>query len=295
MDKPSIILAEVLRRILVPAVSRGELVIARPFGQKRARAAASAVDAEGGTTGDAELRAHLGPGTFEASDDAVMHKLRRMTSADIAAVGPRLDAGVVELGALFHDLVASFHPHLNGPFTSARPRKLLEATAKALSAVPPPLTVRGAVLRHAWLGDLPRFELTRTEVKWWTGSDSFVGQKPPPRLLAWPEIRQVRRDDRVIELVRLPELFPDRKNLATLAEPFARAMSAFFAASPITDLVNAGRMSPPFVWTPTLEALVHTSAGARVARRAIAFGEEKGKFALEAIGNIGGSASRVLA
>ena len=63
MDKPAVIFAEVTRRMLVPAVTGGALQIGRPFGPKRAKAAATIADREGGSA-EAELREVLGVGTL---------------------------------------------------------------------------------------------------------------------------------------------------------------------------------------------------------------------------------------
>lgn len=272
--------AEIFRRVLVPAVTGGALSIEKPFGRK---AAFDAADIGG-----------LGEGAMGEGEEALIRKLRRLSNTDISAITPRIDGGVIALAALFHDLVAAFHPDLPGVFRRDAPAKLLMMTAGAITEVPPPATVRAALLRHAWLGDLPRFSLVRTEVKWWTGGASFVGRTPPPRLLAWPELRRVRRDNRVVELMRLPDLFAERSDAGALTEMHTRAMGAFLAASPLTDLALAGRLSPPFTWTTAAAQLVANPAGARLARRAIALGEEGGKFARDVIASVAGDAASSL-
>ena len=304
MDTPAQIHAEVLRRILVPGVTGGRLEIGRPFGKKRAKLAAQAAgDSETHGARDAatdqapdaargpdaalgEVRALLGEGALDPAEEAVLRRMRRIAPTDASSIGPRIDAAVVELGALFHDLVASFHPDMAGLFRPNAPQKLLGATAQALLDVEPPATVRGAMLRHAWLGELVHFECVRTEVKWWTGKATFVGSAPPARLLAWPGARRVQRNDRRVPILRLPELFegaPAREVTAVLAELHARAINAFLAASPITDLVLAGRVSPPFGYLPSHARFLANAAGARVARRAMGLGEDGGKPAFDAL------------
>jgi hypothetical protein len=306
MDTPAQIHAEVLRRVLVPGVTGGKLEIGKPFGKKRAKLAAQAAgDTEthalAGDAADAalgEVRGLLGAGALDPAEEAVLRRLRRIAPTDASAIGPRLDGAVVELAALFHDVVASFHPDMAGLFRPNAPQKLLGATAQALLEVEPPATVRGAMLRHAWLGELVHFDCVRTEVKWWTGKATFIGCSPPPRLLAWPGARRVQRNDRRVPIMRLPELFegaPAREVTALLAELHARAVNAFLAASPITDLVLAGRLSPPFGFLDSHARFLSNAAGARVARRAIALGEDGGKPAFDAIASASGSgdASRV--
>jgi hypothetical protein len=288
------IVAEVFRRILVPGVTGGELAIGKPFGRKAARAAAEAMGGIEISQEVVNLDREHGAKALEQGEEALLRRLRRLANADVSTIVPRIDGSVVLLAALLHDLIAAFHPELPGIFRRDAPHKLLEATASALAEVPAPTTLRAALLRHAWLGELPRFSLFRTEVRWWVGGASFVGRTPPSRLLAWPDVRRVRRDERGAEVLRLPELFSDRQDVSTLTEIHSRAMTAFLAASPLTDLALAGRLSPPFVWTDGAARLIANAAGARLARRAIALGEENGKYAREVIANVAGDAALAL-
>lgn len=287
--------AEIFRRVLVPGVTGGELVIEKPFGPKAARAAADVLGGLEPTHDEVKLDQELGAGVLERGEEALLRRLRRLSAADATTVVPRIDGAVVMIAALLHDVVAAFHPDLPGVFRRDAPQRLLEAAASGLSEVPPPRTVRAALVRHAWLGDLPRFSLVRTEVRWWVGGASFVGREPPKRLLAWPDVRRVRRDDRTVEILKLPELFTDHPGVTALTEAHGRAMSAFFLSSPVTDLALAGRLSPPFVLTEPATRLIENPAGARLCRRAIALGEEGGKYAREVIANVAADVAAVLA
>jgi hypothetical protein len=290
---PSVVVEAIFRRVLVPAVTGRALVIERPFGKKNAIAAGE-VFGFTTTKEEGEIEKYLGPATLGDGEEALLRRIRRLAAIDTVAVGPRIEGGVLAVGALFHDLIAAYHPDLPGLFRRDARRQLLEATAEALESIPPPETVRAAIVRHAWLGDLPRVALARTEVRWWVGGASFVGREPPKRLLAWPDVRRVRTDTRSVEMLRVLELFADRPEVAGLAELHARAFAAFFAASPLTDLALAGRISPPFAWSPSIARVVASPAGARVARRAIGLGEEKGKFAREVITATAGEAANAL-
>lgn len=291
--RPSEIVAEVLRRVLTPGALGEVLHVGPPFGRRAALAAADslaggAADAneEGDPAGLREARALLQAGAYDAAEEAVIGRVRRLAAVDVDTLGPRLEPQVVRLAALLHDALAAFHPDLPGVFGADRPRRLLDATAKALGEVPPPATLREALLRDAWIAPLLSFELVRTAVRFWVGSREFVGREPPARLLAWPDVRRVHRDDRRAAILSLPELFagalgetPDTRGAratrdprAALAEPFGRAMACLLAASPLTDLALAGRGAPTFAVTPAIEALIASAVGARVARRAIARG-----------------------
>ena len=303
---PNEALAEIRRRVLAPAVTGGIVSIERPFGPALARAAGELLGGPEPTPERArlerELRASVDGPVEAAIDDpaddpveaALVGRLRRLAASDVAACAPRLDGAVVTLAALLHDLVAAFHPDLPGPLRHDAPARLLSATARAFAEVPPPSTVRAALARHAWLGDLVRFSLTRTDVSWWVGGASFVGRAPPSRLLAWPDVRRVRRHERRVELGRLPELLADREGADALAGSFARALGAFFAASPVTDLTYAGRLAPPFVLTVPVARLLLHPAGARVCRRAIALGEEGGRYAREVLAQVAPAAAAAL-
>lgn len=273
-ERPSEIVAEVLRRVLSPAALGAPLQIGQPFGRARALAAAESL-AGGRTDGasdpaaEGEVRALLHAAALDATDEAVVRRLRALSPIDVESLGPRLDPQSTRLAALAHDAIAAFHPDLVGTFGGGRrPSRLLEATSRALAEVPAPASVREALLRHAWLAPLFDFELVRTGVRFWVGSRDFVGVEPPARLLAWPELRRVHRTERRAELLRLPTLF-EGDAAGALAEPWARAMAGLLAASPLTDLAHADRAAPAFVVTPAAWALVASDAGARLARRVL--------------------------
>ena len=270
------IYGEIVRRVLAPAVASGPIVLGRPFGPRRARLAAEAFGESSAES--IALTREIGEGI----EQALVERVRRFSPMDAGALGSGLDGPTIALAAHLHDAMAAFHPDLAGLFRGSARTEVIELAIEAMVAMPPPSTVREALLRHAWLGTLPRFTLSRVDVSWWTGHDTFYGQEPPARLLAWPEVRKVVRAERKVPALRLPELFDARVSNA-LAEPFARALAAFFAASPLTDLAFAGRLAPPFTWTTATRTLVATKAGNRLARRVIASSEEGGRFAREAI------------
>ncbi len=293
METPATIAAKVWRRILVPGVTGTALQIGRPFGPRRALLAAKCGDdelhegqADAPDAALGEVRGLLGAGALDAGEAAVVRRIQRLVPVDASAIGARIDASVLRLGALLHDAVAAYHPDMAGVFRPNAPRKLLAATIAALGEVAPPATVRGALLRHAWLGELLHFSLARVDVGWWTGSARFIGRTPPPRLMAWPGVRRVRRDERTIALMRLPDLFEGMSRgevEPALAEAYRRAITLFLHATPLTDLVLAGRETPAFEWAEPHARLVAKPAGARLVRRAIALGDDRGKPAYEAI------------
>jgi hypothetical protein len=284
-ERPSEIVAEVLRRVLTPAALGTPLQIGQPFGRKRAASAAESLAGkpsagDAGAPAEGEVRALLHAGIGDSTDEAVVRRLRALAPIDVESLGARLDPTSVRLAALAHDAIAAFHPDLIGVFGGGRrPTVLLDSTAAALAEVPPPASLREALLRHAWLGPMFEFELVRTGVKFWVGSRDFVGAEPPARLLAWPEVRRVHRTDRRRSLLEIPALF-EGDTRAALAEPWGRCMACLLAATPLTDLAHADRLAPTFVAGPALASLVESEAGARLARRVLV---AAGKAAIEAV------------
>ncbi len=294
METPAATLAEVLDRVLRPLSLGAPLQIGRPIGPTRARAAAEAVPSREDEPHERELASSLVSSSLDAAEHAVLARIRRISPMDLATVGPLLTREVVWLAALAHDAVASMHPDLEGWFSARARARLLALTAKALDEVPPPLTVRGALLRHGWLGALPRWRCSRREVRWWTGHATFVGKPPPPRLLAWPEARRVRVETTTVPIAELAKLYPDRPEISALAPYFESVIARLYARSPISDLADAARAGPPFGWSEAATSLVSSAAGARLARRAIALGPDAGRAALEVIAAVGGPRAAAL-
>lgn len=169
------------------------------------------------------------------------------------------------LSAMLHDLVQSTHPGFNALFRKGAPNRLVAIVEKTLPRIPSPASVGEALSRHTWFKRM--FEVTRTDTKlsWWTGSQTFLGEDPPGRLAAWPEVRRVQKDVTPRPLMDLPT-----SGATVDAWRFGAVVSQFIRKTPLTDLATAGRASPEFVWTPETLALVSTRAGRTLALRAMA-------------------------
>jgi hypothetical protein len=114
---------------------------------------------------------------------------RRLAPIDTFEPGP--NANEWALAAVLHDMVQSTHPGFNAVFRRSGPKRILEVAEKTLERIPPPVNVGDALSRHTWFSRM--FELARTDIdlRWWTGSERFLGTDPPKRLTAWPELRRV--------------------------------------------------------------------------------------------------------
>jgi hypothetical protein len=91
--------------------------------------------------------------------------------------------------------------------------------------------------RHALLHGV--FRLTRfdTTVAWWTGRARFLGQDPPPRLIAWRGVRRVREERVSVdfdELLSAPDVTP--------------VVATLLRRTPLTQLLTSHPAAPPLHW-----------------------------------------------
>jgi hypothetical protein len=167
------------------------------------------------------------------------------------------------LAAMLHDLVLATHPGFNTVFRRRGPQRILDVIEKTIERVPPPRTVGDALSRHTWLSRM--FELARTdvEVKWWTGSQTFLGEDPPKRLTAWPEFRRVQQTRTPRPLMDLPT-----SGAAVDLSRFSSVVEALLSRTPLTDIATVDRAAPLFTWQNETLGLYATNAGRTVVLRA---------------------------
>jgi hypothetical protein len=169
------------------------------------------------------------------------------------------------MGAAFHDLVQATHPGFDVPFRRGAPGRILDLVNATLERVPGPTSVGESLSRHTLFSRT--FDLVRidTTVRWWVGSETFLGETPPARLSAWPELRRVHVDKHPRKVMELPT-----SGAVVDATAFSRTMTAFLAKTPLTDLATCHRSNPSFVWGNESLGLVGTAAGRALAMRALA-------------------------
>lgn len=234
---------------LAPLVLGGALKPGHPIGGR----AALALGAYGGDGTNIDRRAHVTLARIRVA--------RRLCPVD------RIDDGAAEvwpLGACLHDLVQAAHPGLKGLFRGKAPERLLDIVIETLGRIRAPANALEALVRHTWFARVFEVRRTDTSVAWWTGSQEFLGEPPPPRLLLWPERRRVRVSTAARTLVELPEFggHVDR-------DKYAEAMLAFLSQSPLTDLTTVDRRAPAFRWSAETLGLVATRVGRSLAARAL--------------------------
>lgn len=167
--------------------------------------------------------------------------------------------------AALHDWIAAASPELPSMFSPKAGERALELARDTLAYVPPPANVYEALARHSFFARL--FEVERKDVKvsFWAGSRTFLGTKPPERLLLWPEMRRVRTEVAARALVVLPE-----HGARVDATRWLELLDGFLRLTPLTDFANATREAPAFGWTPANLALGMTAHGRKLMLRAFA-------------------------
>ncbi len=249
-DDPQTLCERLFSTFLGPLVVGGTLRPGKPFGGKNAL---SIGDDRQPSDVDLLSRAEL-------ARVRVARKLAPIDTLDVAPSGAEW-----ALGALLHDMVQATHPGFDAVFRRTGPKRILDVVEMTLERIPPPENVRSALSRHTWFSRM--FELARTDIdiRWWTGSERFLGTEPPKRLTAWPELRRVTETRTPRPLMELPT-----SGSAVDAQRFSWVTEAFLRKTPLTDLASVSRSAPSFVWTHENLSLASTRAGRTLVTRALA-------------------------
>jgi len=237
-------------RFLLPLVRGGRVVLGRPLSRRAVEALSRTVEREGPS---------------DAREDAQALAVARREALTVIVSAPPLpamDEATWRLGAAVHNLLVLDHPRLaTGPGSEERIARVAEI-ARALAALGPPDTLNEALGRHSVVARLPDLVRPDTTVRTHLSRLSYVGRRPPPRVLALPRLRGVR-----VETVR--------KNwLRDIGVPPA-ARPAFLAlteASPLGEALDPLRLDPPFAWGRALSILRFAPLCRVVAGRLVATG-----------------------
>lgn len=248
-DEPQVICERIFTTFLAPLVLGGAMKPGKPFGGKNALSVG-----EGRQPSDNDL--------LSRCELARVRIARRIAPIDNFEPAP--NGNEWALAALLHDLVQSTHPGFDALFRRKGPARILTVIEKTLERVPGPRNIGDALSRHTWFSRM--FDLARTdvEVKWWTGSQTFLGEDPPARLTAWPEIRRVQQIRTPRPLMDLPT-----SGASVDANQFTSVVEAFLAKTPLTDLATLHRVSPTFVWRHENLTFCGTHGGRTMVLRAL--------------------------
>lgn len=203
---------------------------------------------------DADLASRL--------DVARVRRARLLAPVDTL---PELDEAEWALLAALNDLLQLTNHRLTSPLTRGRYARIAANIRWLLDRVPAPRDVGQALARHATFARALEIARTDQKVSWWTGSASFRGEVPPPRLLAWREVRRVRVDLRHVPLADMVDGV-----VGMAPSEYADLVALWLGRSPLTDLATLDRRSPAFAWSASTLALVATPPGRVLAQRAFA-------------------------
>jgi hypothetical protein len=232
--------------VIAPIVLGGPITLQRPFGAKLALQ----LGVERSIL-DNELAARI--------DNARLRRARRVVAVDLV---PRLGAAEWAIAAALNDLLQVTNHELSGFATRSRHQELLDAASTLCRAVPACGSLQEAVARHATFSGALGVTRTDVDVTWWTGSESFRGQEPPSRLMAWPGLRKVKVTQHAIGLTEMSAGTP------VTAQAFDLALSQWCSLSPLSDLASVARRAPQFAWSCHTLSVVASQAGCNLALRA---------------------------
>ncbi len=233
--------AEFLDQFVLPLVRGGQLLVRDP------------IDAE-------ELQALI-DGLAHASealvavDDARAEVLSELVVRPPALV---LDAEELQLAAALHDVLFLSHPRAGSWATGSGALRRVAEAARRFGSVPMTGDRTRVLARHGLLHGVFTIRRTDTKVSWWTGSATFLGQRPPPRLTAWPNMRRVQVETTlsgVQELFSLPEAAP--------------VLSAMLRRSPLTLLLAGPDAVVPVHWEEAVFLLRDAELARALAYRAL--------------------------
>jgi hypothetical protein len=234
-------LAELLQRFVLPLVRGGDVAVGRPISLEELP--------------DLEAQIpHCSP-QLAPVDDA-----RTEVIAELVVRPPALvfDIDELSLAACVHNLLFLVHPRADTWSVSSSARRRVIETAQEMASRPLSHSRSRVLARHGLLHNLFRLNRVDTKISWWTGSATFLGQKPPTRLRTWRALRRVREEQTVASYEDL---------LGTVE--VAPVVSALMRRAPVTQLLAMTREGPPLFWEDAVFLLRDAELARAVAYRSI--------------------------
>jgi len=235
---------------LAPLVLGGEVTPGRPIGAR----AALAIGRE---------RVVADSALFDQVQIARTRVARRLAPVDRMQGATEAEWA---LGAALHDLIQAAHPAFDAAFRRRAPGRILDLAEATVARVPAPQSIGESLSRQTWFARVFELQRTDTVVRWWVGSRTFLGESPPARLSAWPELRRVQVDKTSRAVMDLPGA-----GGAVDATRFGAVLGLWLAKTPLTDLATCHRPLPAFAWRSESLGLVATGPGRVLAARALAW------------------------
>lgn len=234
-------LSEFLRRFALPLVRGGELAVGRPIAQDEIP--------------DLEAQIpHCTP-DVTAVDDARTEVIAELVVRPPAQV---FDIDELAMAAAVHNLLFLVHPRADTWAVSSGARRRVLETAQEMAGRPLSHSRSRVLARHGLLHNLFRLTRIDTKVSWWTGTATFLGQRPPTRLRAWRSVRRVREEQTVAgyeDLLGTVEVAP--------------VVSALLRRAPLTQLLAMAREGPPLYWEDAVFLLRDPELARAISYRAL--------------------------
>jgi hypothetical protein len=168
------------------------------------------------------------------------------------------DIDELSLAACVHNLLFLVHPRADTWAVSASARRRVLETAQELAGRPLSHSRSRVLSRHGLLHNIFRVNRVDTKISWWTGSATFLGQRPPQRLRTWRTLRRVREEQTVAgydDLLGTVEVAP--------------VVSALLRRAPLTQLLAMTREGPPLFWEDAVFLLRDAELARAVAYRSL--------------------------
>lgn len=234
-------LPEFLERFVLPLVRGGDVAVGRPISLEELP--------------DLEAQIPHSSPQIEPVDDARTEVIAELVVRPPAMV---FDIDELSLAASVHNLLFLVHPRADTWAVSTTARRRVLETAQEMAARPLSHSRSRVLARHGLLHNLFRVNRVDTKISWWTGSATFMGQKPPKRLRTWRTVRRVREEQTVASYDDL---------LGTVE--VAPVVSALLRRAPLTQLLAMTRDGPPLFWEDAVFLLRDAELARAVAYRSV--------------------------
>jgi len=234
-------LVDFLRRFILPLVRGGDVAVGRPIAVEELPSLEAQIP-------------HSSP-ELAPVDDA-----RTEVVAELVVRPPAMvfDIDELSLAACVHNLLFLVHPRADTWAVSASARRRVLETAQELAGRPLSHSRSRVLARHGLLHNIFRVNRVDTKISWWTGSATFLGQRPPQRLRTWRTLRRVREEQTVAgydDLLGTVEVAP--------------VVSALLRRAPLTQLLAMTREGPALFWEDAVFLLRDAELARAVAYRAL--------------------------
>lgn len=143
---------------------------------------------------------------------------------------PMLDADSIRIGVALHNLCWLLVQKKHEGGVVGR----VAAFSARVVGLAPPADEAALCARHALVDGLRTLTRHDVHIRFWAGQQTFLGERPPQRLLRWQSVRRVHEEHTTVRLFDEAITVPSLRTV----------VAALLSASPLTDLLFS-RPEPP--------------------------------------------------